>query len=111
MPEHTESDFAQLLQSIQTSAGINVVLWLLSSFGWIGLVVWCLWGGSAAEVKARVEAIEKLWPLILTWSGSLVLKSQVTGNQKREMIRTNATLRALKLSPGATVVGGAAGGP
>jgi hypothetical protein len=77
------TDIEAVVKTIQTSAGMNLLLWLATLAGGAAVLIWVLLGGSA-------EAAGHLWPLTAVWCLALVWKSKLTGDQKREVIRGSA---------------------
>lgn len=83
-----------VITSIEHSAWLNVVLWVATVLGALGVVAWVLLGGPSSEAEARAAAAERLWsifgPLVL----GLVAKSKITGDQKTAVVQARALVRA-----------------
>jgi hypothetical protein len=85
------------MQSIQASAGTNVILWGVTLIAAGVAFVWVMLGGNAVEVRARAEAIAQLWPVVTPWVTGLTAKSGITSSQKREALRSASYLQAERL--------------
>lgn len=88
----------RIIRSVESSAGINALLWLGSVAVWIVAVAWVIFAGPAGSVDLRAAAVARLWPVVAAWVFGLVCKSHITARQKRELIASYSVLESARLT-------------
>lgn len=77
-----------VIESIASEDAFNLLLWLATALLGGLLLGWVVLGGCGAGVRARVLA--PLWPFALFWLAALLVKSALTGKQKRTALASAA---------------------
>lgn len=92
LPMQSSDTIAHSQRSLDTSSGIDALLWMLSVAAWVALVLWVIFAGAVGEVDVRATAIARLWPLLAVWATALVLKSSTTTRQSRDLTAAQGAL-------------------